>query len=170
VAIPLISRQIKDPVNGTGESRGRHRDRVGGAVFDARDGSIALETSTSREIDTTKVSVAKHFWHSKVRKSNPGLSGSMTRNSIVSLHFEQRGLLILSANTCAPPYIGSCSMFAACRSMRTIGGALRESYVLNVTDVWKITDGCAAITEAFILKMKSMQYSPRAGTKSQPAV
>jgi hypothetical protein len=169
VAIPLISRQIKDPVNGTGESRGRHRDRVGGAVFDARDGSIALETSTSREIDTTKVSVAKHFWHSKVRKSNPGLSGSMTRNSIVSLHFEQRGLLILSANT-AHPFIDSCSMFAACRSTRTIGGALRESYVRNVTYVWKITDGCAAITEAFILKMKSVQRSPRAGTKSQPAV
>lgn len=96
--------------------------------------------------------MAKHFWHSKVRKSNPGLSGSMIRNNIVSLHFEQRGLLILSANT-AHPLIGSCSMFAAHRSMQTIGGALRESYVRNVTDVWKITDGCAAITEAFILKM-----------------
>jgi hypothetical protein len=59
--IPLISRRIKDPVNVTGESRNRHCDRGGGAVFDARDGSIAIETSTSREIDTTKVSVAKHF-------------------------------------------------------------------------------------------------------------
>ena len=58
--------------------------------------------SASREIDTTKVSVEKHFGHSKVCESKPGLSGSMIRNDIVSLHFEQRGLLILSANT-APP-------------------------------------------------------------------
>jgi hypothetical protein len=43
--------------------------------------------STSQEIDTTKVSVTKHFGHSKVRESKPGLSGSMIRNAIVSPHF-----------------------------------------------------------------------------------
>jgi len=60
-------------------------------TFDARDGEIG--TSTSQEIDTTKVSVTKHFGHSKVRKSKPGLSGSMIRNAIVSPHFWLRGPL-----------------------------------------------------------------------------
>jgi hypothetical protein len=58
-----------------------------------------MEVSASPEIDTTKVSVMKHSGHSKVRESKPGLSGSTIRNDIVSPHFEQRGLLILSANT-----------------------------------------------------------------------
>jgi hypothetical protein len=53
----------------------------------------------------------------------------MSRNAIVSPHFEQRGLLITSTNT-AYPQIGKC----------TIGRALRKSYVLKVTDVWK-SDG-----------------------------
>ena len=59
----------------------------------------AIETSTSQEIDATKVSVSKHFGHSKVRKSKPGLSGSMSRNAIISPHFEHRGLSITSTNT-----------------------------------------------------------------------
>ena len=71
----------------------------------------------------------KHFGHSKVRKSKPGLSGSMIRNSIMSPHFEQRGLSITSTNTAYPP-MGKCC----------IGRALRKSYVLKVTDVWK-SDG-----------------------------
>jgi hypothetical protein len=50
----------------------------------------------------------------------------MSRNTIVSPHFEQRGLLITSTNTAYSP-IGKC----------TIGRALRKSYVLKVTDVWK---------------------------------
>ena len=62
-----------------------------------------IETSTSQEIDTTKVSVSQHFGQSKVCKSNPGLSGSMSRNAIVSPHFEQRGLLITSTNTAYSP-------------------------------------------------------------------
>jgi hypothetical protein len=63
----------------------------------------ATETSTSQEFDTTKVSVPKHFGHSKVRKSKPGLSGSMSRNAIIAPHFGQRGFLITSANTTYPP-------------------------------------------------------------------
>jgi len=58
----------------------------------------AIETSTSQEIDATKVSVPKHFGHSKVRKSKPGLSGSISRNAIISPHFGQRGLWITFAN------------------------------------------------------------------------
>jgi hypothetical protein len=50
----------------------------------------------------------------------------MIRNAITSPHFEQRGLSITSRNTAHPP-IGKCS----------IGPALRKSYVLKVTDVWK---------------------------------
>jgi len=71
------------------EARSRHGDRGGGIAVDARDG--ATETSTSQEIDTTKVSVTKHFGHSKVRESKPGLSGSTIRNAIVSPHFWHRG-------------------------------------------------------------------------------
>jgi hypothetical protein len=47
--------------------------------------------------------VPKHFGHSKVRKSKPGLSGSTSRNAIVSPHFAQRGLLITFTNTAYPP-------------------------------------------------------------------
>jgi hypothetical protein len=108
----LISRRIKDPARER-EARSRHRDRGESVVFDARDGVIAIETSTSGEIDTTKASVTKHFGHSNVRKSNPGLSGSMIRNNIVSLHFEQRGHLILSANTAHPPYVEACELLEA---------------------------------------------------------
>jgi hypothetical protein len=61
-----------------------------------------METSTSREIDTTRVSVTKHFGHSKVRESKPGLSGSTIRNAIVSPHLGQSGLLILSTNIAHP--------------------------------------------------------------------
>jgi hypothetical protein len=68
--------------------------------LNARDG--ALETPTSLEIDTTKVSVTKHFGHSKVRESNPGLSGSMIRNAIVSPHFWHREPLIRSTNIAYP--------------------------------------------------------------------
>jgi hypothetical protein len=32
---------------------------------------------------------------------------------------------------------------------RIIGTALRKSYVRKVTDVWKVTDVCAAITNEF---------------------
>jgi hypothetical protein len=48
----------------------------------------------SLEIETTRVSVPKHFEHSNVRESKPGLSGSMTRNAIFSSHFGHLGLLI----------------------------------------------------------------------------
>jgi hypothetical protein len=85
-----------------------------------------METSTSQEIDATKVSVPKHFGHSKVRKSKPGLSGSTSRNAIISPHFAQRGLLITFTNTAYPPIV-SC----------TVERALRKSCVLKVTDVWK---------------------------------
>jgi hypothetical protein len=57
----------------------------------------------SREIDTTKVSVTKHFGHSNVRESKPGLSGSMIRNAMVSPHFWHRGPLIRSMNMAYPP-------------------------------------------------------------------
>ena len=63
----------------------------------------AIETSISQEIDATKVSVPKHLGHSKVRKSKPGLSGSMIRNAIISPHVEQRGLSITSMNTAYSP-------------------------------------------------------------------
>jgi hypothetical protein len=46
--------------------------------------------------------VLAHFGHSKVRKSKPGLSGSMSRNTIISPHFAQRGLLITFTNTAYP--------------------------------------------------------------------
>jgi hypothetical protein len=46
--------------------------------------------------------VTKHFGHSKVRKSKPGLSGSMIRNAIVSPHFWHRGPLNRSANIAYP--------------------------------------------------------------------
>ena len=65
-----------------------------------------LENATQamgvQEIDTTKVSVTKHFGHSKVRESKPGLSGSMIRNAIVSPHFWHRGPLIRSTNIAYP--------------------------------------------------------------------
>jgi hypothetical protein len=73
------------PAHARREARSRHGDRGSGVAVDARDD--ATETSTSQEIDTTKVSVTKHFGHSKVRESKPGLSGSMIRNAIVSPHF-----------------------------------------------------------------------------------
>jgi hypothetical protein len=63
----------------------------------------AIETSTSQEIDATRVSVPRHFGHSKVSKSKPGLSGSMIRNAITSPHFEQRGLSITSMYTVYSP-------------------------------------------------------------------
>jgi hypothetical protein len=81
-------------------ARNLHGDRSDGVAFDARDG--AIETSISREIDTTKVSVTKHFGHSKVRESKPGFSGSMIRNAIVSPHFWHRGPLIRSTNIAYP--------------------------------------------------------------------
>lgn len=45
----------------------------------------------------------KHSGHSNVRKPKPGLSGSMSRNVIVSPHFWQQGLLITFTNTAYPP-------------------------------------------------------------------
>jgi hypothetical protein len=62
----------------------------------------AIEAFASQEIETTRVSVPKHFEHSKVRESKPGLSGSMTRNAIFSLHFGHLGLLIWSTNIAYP--------------------------------------------------------------------
>jgi hypothetical protein len=62
-----------------------------------------MARSSSEEIATTTVSVPKHFGHSKVRESKPGLSGSMIRNAIISSHFGQPGLLILSTNIANPP-------------------------------------------------------------------
>jgi hypothetical protein len=97
-----LPRRSEYPVKVTGEARSHHRDRGSGIAVDARDG--AIETSISEEIDTTRVSVTKHFGHSKVCESKPGLSGSMIRNDIVSPHFAQRGLLILSMNITPPPY------------------------------------------------------------------
>jgi hypothetical protein len=85
-----------------------------------------METSASQEIDATRVSVPKHFGHSKVRKSKPGRSGSTSRNAIISSHFAQRGLLITFTNTAYPPIV-SC----------TVERALRKSFVLKVTDVRK---------------------------------
>jgi hypothetical protein len=58
--------------------------RGGGVACDARDG--AIEPSTSPEIEITKVSLTKHLGHSKVCASKSGLSGSMSRNDIVSSH------------------------------------------------------------------------------------
>jgi hypothetical protein len=86
-----------------------------------------MARSSSEEIATTTVSVPKHFGHSKVRESKPGLSGSMIRNAIISSHFGQPGLLTPSTNIANPPT----------GSNATIGGALRKSYVRKVTDVWK---------------------------------
>jgi hypothetical protein len=113
----------------------------------------AMETSTSLEIDTTKVSVPKHFGHSKVRKSKPDLSGSMIRNAIISPHFEHRGFLIRSTNT-AYPSTGKC----------TLRRALRESYVLKVTVVWKSDGRLRNITNES--NMKFAQCLPHAGTQS----
>jgi hypothetical protein len=114
------------------EARSGHGNRGGDVAADARDG--AIETSTSEEIDATKVSVPKHFGHSKVRESKPGLSGSMIRNDIVSPHFGHRGLLILSTNIAHPPLLGLARHFVACRGMRTIRRALRKTHVRKVTD------------------------------------
>jgi hypothetical protein len=96
-----MSAPIQSPVNVTGEARSRHGNPDDSVAFDSRDG--AIESSSSREIDTTTVSVTKHFGHSKVRESKPGLSGSMIRNAIVSPHFWQRGPLIRSMNIVCPP-------------------------------------------------------------------
>jgi hypothetical protein len=63
----------------------------------------AREASASQEIETTSVSVPKHFEHSNVRESKPGLSGSMTRNVIFTSHFGHLGLLIWSTNIAYPP-------------------------------------------------------------------
>jgi hypothetical protein len=63
----------------------RHGDRDDPVAVDASDG--APVTPASQEIDATRVSVPKHFGHSKVLESKPGLSGSMIRNAIVSPHF-----------------------------------------------------------------------------------
>jgi hypothetical protein len=63
-----------------------------------------VEASVSQEIEATKVSVPKHFGHSKVRESKPGLC-SMIRNAIISSHFGHRGLLIWSTNTAYPPKV-----------------------------------------------------------------
>jgi hypothetical protein len=54
-------------------------------------------------MDITKVSMLKHFGHSKVRKSKPGLSGSISRNAVISPHFLQSGLLITFTNIAHPP-------------------------------------------------------------------
>jgi hypothetical protein len=86
-----------------------------------------MAKSPSEEIATTRVSVPKHFGHSKVRESKPGLSGSMIRNAIVSSHFGHPGLPTRSTNIANPP-TGSNAI---------IGGALRKSYVRKVTDVRK---------------------------------
>jgi hypothetical protein len=114
------------------------------------------------------MSVTKHFGHSKIRESKPGLSGSMIRNAIVSPHFLHRGPLIRSTSIAYPP-IRCCSTFVVCRAARTLGSALRKSYVRKVTDVWKVADVCATIIKSF-LKMKFAECLPRAGTKSLPEV
>ncbi len=64
----------------------------------------------------------------------------MIRNAIISPHFEQRGLSITSTNTAYIP-----------DSKYTIGRALRKSYVLKVTDVWK-SDGRLRSNHERVLK------------------
>jgi hypothetical protein len=63
----------------------------------------AMEAFASQEIETTRVSVPKHFEHSNVRESKPGLSGSMTRSAIFSSHFGHLGLLMWSTSIAYPP-------------------------------------------------------------------
>src|SRR5450756_719724 len=76
-----------------------------GALGDALYAS-PVEASVSQEIEATRVSVPKHFGHSKVRESKPCLSGSMIRNAIIYSHFGHRGLLIWFTNTAHPPRPG----------------------------------------------------------------
>jgi len=79
----------------------------------------------------------------------------MSRNAIISPHFEQRELLITSTNTTCPP-IGKC----------TIGRALRKSYALKVTDVWKNDGPLRSKSRTSFWNMKFSQCLPRAGTQS----
>ena len=71
---------------------------------EVRSGLVEVETSIAEDIGATKVLASKHFGHSKVCESKPGLSGSIIRNDIGSPHFEQRGLLILATNIAHSPY------------------------------------------------------------------
>jgi hypothetical protein len=80
------------------------------------------------------VSVTKHFGHSKVRESKPGLSGSMIRNAIVSPHFWHRGPLIRSTNMAYPP-VRFLPDVVAYRASPTNGTCLRRSDVRKVTNV-----------------------------------
>jgi hypothetical protein len=73
-----------------------------------------MATSPSEEIATTRVSVPKHFGHSKVRESKPGLSGSMIRNAIISSHFGHPGLLTWSTNIATPPLVRMQLLEALC--------------------------------------------------------
>jgi hypothetical protein len=84
-----------------------------------------------------------------VRKSKPGLSGSMSRNAIISPHFGQRGLLITFTNTAYPP-----------NRQLHLGRALRKSSVLKVTDVWKSAGRLRTNHERVFWKIKFAQCCP----------
>jgi type VI protein secretion system component VasF len=103
--------------------------------------------------------VTKHFGHSKVRESKPGLSGSMIRSAIVSPHFWHGGPLNRSANI-AYPLLG-----LAQRLSRVEAHEQWERFaqiLCSEGDGFLESDGvCAAITKEFFLKMKFAQCLPR---------
>jgi hypothetical protein len=102
----------------------------------------ALETSISREIDATKVSVSKHFGHSKLRESKPGLSGSMIRKDIIAPHLGHRGLLIESMNIAESP-IRSQRLLDVCRVSSRLNQWTRFAQILcSEGDECLESDGC----------------------------
>jgi hypothetical protein len=130
-----------------------------------------METSGAEDIGVTRVLVSWHFGHSKVCESKPGLSGSMIRNDMVSPHFEQRGLLILFANTVRLPFPGLASqvLLDICHVSKYAKHWRRFAQILCSE-----RDGClesngwlrGESSKSFLLKMKSARCSLRAGTKS----
>jgi hypothetical protein len=91
--------------------------------------------------------VTKHFGHSKVRESKPGLSGSMIRNAIVSPHFWHRGPLIRSAYI-AYPLLGLAQRLSRVRPASQ-WNRFAQILCSEGDGFWKVTDVCAAITKEF---------------------
>jgi len=71
----------------------------------------------------------------------------MIRNAIVSPHFWHGGPLMRSKNISYLP--SSAQHLSRVEAQEPNATAFRKSYVRKVTDFWKVTDVCAAITKEF---------------------
>jgi hypothetical protein len=124
------------------EARRRHGDRGGGVAVDARDGAIETSTSGDRYHQGFGDKAFRAFESPRIETGSFRLDDPQRHR--FSAFLAWRALEPVRKHCLSP--IRSC-----CRVSRPMnnGSALRKSCVRKVTDFWKVTGVCAAITKEF---------------------